>query len=185
MARTRIVLLYKPYGFLSQFTPEGDRQGLSRFGLPAGVYAAGRLDFDSEGLLLLTDDGALARRLTDPRLGHPRSYWVQVEKIPDAAALEKLERGVELSDGRTRPCRAALLSAPPDLPPRAPPVRERASIPTAWLDMTLREGRNRQVRRMTAAVGHPTLRLARHAIGKLTLQGLAPGRWRWVERGEL
>jgi 23S rRNA pseudouridine2457 synthase len=183
--RARIVLLNKPYGALSQFTSEGGKPSLARFGLPAGVYAAGRLDHDSEGLLLLTDDGALVRRLTDPRHGHPRTYWAQVERLPDAAALRRLARGVDLADGRTLPSRARLLDADPDLPPRDPPIRVRATVPTAWLELTLTEGRNRQVRRMTAAVGHPTLRLVRCAIGRLTLKGLAPGKWRWVERAEL
>lgn len=185
MAKARVVLLNKPYGVLSQFTPADGKPGLSRFGLPSGVYAAGRLDHDSEGLLLLTDDGGLARRLTDPSRGHPRTYWVQVERVPDAAALAALARGVPLSDGRTRPCRVRLLPEEPPLPPRDPPIRARLTVPTAWLEMTLTEGRNRQVRRMTAAVGHPTLRLARCAIGPLRLEGLPPGKWRWVERGEL
>lgn len=185
MAKARVVLLNKPYGFVSQFTAEGEHPGLRRFGLPAGVYPAGRLDHDSEGLLLLTDDGGLARRLTDPRFGHPRTYWAQVERAPDEAALAKLRAGVVLSDGRTRPCRVRLLPSDPELPPRDPPIRTRASVPTAWLELTLAEGRNRQVRRMTAAVGHPTLRLVRAAIGKLALADLAPGAWRWVDRSEL
>jgi 23S rRNA pseudouridine2457 synthase len=185
VARARVVLLNKPYGVLSQFTSEGGKPGLSRFGLPAGVYPAGRLDHDSEGLLLLTDDGALVRRLTDPRRGHPRVYWAQVERVPGDDALARLTRGVDLPDGKTLPARARLLEAAPDLPPRDPPIRARATVPTSWLELTLTEGRNRQVRRMTAAVGHPTLRLVRCAIGKLTLKGLAPGQWRWVERAEL
>lgn len=185
MAKARHVLFHKPYGVLTQFSGSGERPTLARFGLPAGVYPAGRLDHDSEGLLLLTDDGGLARRLTDPRRGHPRTYWVQVEKIPDAEALTKLARGLVLNDGKTLPCRVRLLEGEPDLPPRDPPIRERRSIPTAWLEMTLTEGRNRQVRRMTAAVGHPTLRLVRAAIGNLRIAGLAQGAWRWVDRREL
>lgn len=185
MAKARVVLLYKPYGFLSQFTAADGRPGLSRFGLPAGVYPAGRLDHDSEGLLLLTDDGGLAHRLTDPRRGHPRAYWAQVERVPSDEALAELARGVALSDGRTRPCRVKRLDPEPDLPPRDPPIRRRANVPTCWLELVLTEGRNRQVRRMTAAVGHPTLRLVRARIGALTLAGLAPGQWRWVERAEL
>ena len=145
-----------------------------------GVYAAGRLDHDSEGLLLLTDDGALAHALTDPRLAHPRSYWAQVEGVPDEAALRALAAGVLVQGRRTRPCRARRLREEPALPPRPVPIRERRRIPTAWLELELAEGRNRQVRRMTAAVGHPTLRLVRAAIGPLRLAelGLAPGEWR-------
>lgn len=185
MAKLRIVLLNKPYGVLSQFSALERKTTLSRFSLPAGVYPAGRLDHDSEGLLLLTDDGALAHRLTDPRLGHPRTYWAQVERIPDAEALQKLARGLLLADGKTLPCKVRLLEAEPDLPPRDPPIRFRLNVPTAWIELTLKEGRNRQVRRMTAAVGHPTLRLVRAGIGNLTLKGLEPGKWRWVDRREL
>ena len=176
----RVILFYKPYGVLSQFTEHDSHSGLAGFGLPAGVYAAGRLDRDSEGLLLLTDDGRLQRRLTDPRFGHPRTYWAQVEGSPAPPALRRLEQGVVLSDGLTRPCRARLLAAVPELPPRDPPIRSRKSVPTAWLELVLTEGRNRQVRRMTAAVGLPTLRLVRSAIGRLSLAGLAPGAWRQV-----
>jgi 23S rRNA pseudouridine2457 synthase len=176
----RVILFNKPYGVLSQFTDQDGHPGLSGFGLPPGVYAAGRLDRDSEGLLLLTDDGALVRRLTDPRFGHPRTYWAQVEGAVTAPALQRLARGVRLSDGPTRPCRARLLEAEPHLPPRDPPIRLRKSVPTAWLELVLTEGRNRQVRRMTAAVGLPTLRLVRSAIGRLSLAGLAPGAWRQV-----
>ena len=176
----QVILFYKPYGVLSQFTAHDGHPGLAGFGLPAGVYAAGRLDRDSEGLLLLTDDGRLQRRLTDPRFAHPRTYWAQVEGTPAAQALQRLARGVTLSDGPTRPCRARLLAAAPDLPPRDPPIRYRKSVPTAWLELVLTEGRNRQVRRMTAAVGLPTLRLVRCAIGRLSLAGLAPGAWRQV-----
>jgi len=185
VAKTRIVLLNKPYGFLSQFTAEGGKPSLSRFGLPAGIYPAGRLDYDSEGLLILTDDGTLNHRLTDPRFGHPRTYWAQVERVPDEAALERLAKGLLLADGKTLPCKVQLLETEPDLPPRDPPIRVRLSVPTAWIELTLKEGKNRQVRRMTAAIGHPTMRLVRAAIGKLTLKGLAPGQWRWVERNEL
>lgn len=174
----RVILFHKPYGVLSQFTPRDGHPGLAGFGLPAGVYAAGRLDRDSEGLLLLTDDGRLAGRLTDPRFAHPRTYLAQVEGEPEAEALRRLARGVVLSDGPTRPCRVRLLAAAPELPPRDPPIRFRKSVPTAWLELVLTEGRNRQVRRMTAAVGLPTLRLVRSAIGRYTLEGLAPGAWR-------
>ena len=185
MAKTRIVLLYKPYGTVSQFTESEGKATLARYSLPTGIYPAGRLDHDSEGLLLLTDDGGLNHRLTDPKKGHPRTYWVQVERVPDEAALQKLRRGVELADGKTLPCLAKVLDAEPDLPPRDPPIRHRLNVPTAWLELTLTEGRNRQVRRMTAAVGHPTLRLVRSGIGRLTLKGLAPGKWRWVDRREV
>jgi len=185
VAKTRIVLLNKPYGVLSQFTAKDENPGLSRFSLPSGIYPAGRLDHDSEGLLLLTDDGGLNRRLTDPRRGHPRTYWVQVERIPDDETLKKLSRGLVLADGPTLPCKVRRLDAEPDLPPRDPPIRFRINVPTAWLEMTLTEGRNRQVRRMTAAVGHPTLRLVRAGIGRLTLKGLEPGKWRWVDRAEV
>lgn len=185
MAKTRIVALNKPYGFLTQFTSKDEKPGLSKFGLPAGVYPAGRLDHDSEGLLLLTDDGGLVHRLTDPRRGHPRVYWAQVERVPTPEALKKLSSGLVLSDGRCQPCKVRLLEAEPELPPRNPPIRFRLNVPTAWIEMTMTEGRNRQVRRMTAAVGHPTLRLVRAAIGKVQLKDLEPGKWRWVDRREL
>lgn len=172
-----LVAFYKPYGVLSQFSDEDGHPGLSRFGLPKNVYSCGRLDRDSEGLLLLSDDGELVHRLTDPRFGHPRTYWAQVERVPDEAALEALAAGPKLADGPTRPCKARLIEEPA-LPPRDPPIRARRNIPTAWIELTLTEGRNRQVRRMTAAVGFPTLRLVRSAIGDITLAGLAPGKWK-------
>lgn len=162
---------------LSQFTPEAGREGLSAYVQVPGVYAAGRLDADSEGLLLLTDDGALQHRLTDPRHKLEKIYWVQVEGIPDDAALRALAGGVELQDGRTRSCKVQRIDEPA-VGPRDPPIRFRKNIPTAWLEMRLREGRNRQVRRMTASVGHPTLRLVRYAIDRWTLDGLSPGQWR-------
>ena len=169
----------KPYGVLCQFTDRGTppRPTLAGFGLPPAVYAAGRLDFDSEGLLLLTDDGVLAHRLTDPRHKQPKTYWVQVEGYPSDAQLEALRRGVQLNDGPTLPAQARCIEAP-SLWPRDPPVRFRKTVPDAWIELTLREGRNRQVRRMTAAVGLPTLRLVRVAIGAHRLDGLAPGAWR-------
>ena len=169
----------KPYGVLCQFTDRGTppRPTLAGFGLPPAVYAAGRLDFDSEGLLLLTDDGVLAHRLTDPRHKQPKTYWAQVEGDPSDAQLEALRRGVPLNDGPTLPAQARRIEAP-SLWPRDPPVRFRKTVPDAWIELTLREGRNRQVRRMTAAVGLPTLRLVRVAIGAHRLDGLAPGAWR-------
>jgi 23S rRNA pseudouridine2457 synthase len=173
-----LVAFNKPHGVLCQFTDRSvpPRRTLAGFGLPAGVYPAGRLDFDSEGLLLLTDDGALAHRLTDPRHKQPKTYWVQVEGDPGEAQLQALREGVRLNDGPTLPAQARRIDAPA-LWPRDPPVRFRKSIPDAWLELTIREGRNRQVRRMTAAVGLPTLRLVRVGVGDTALGDLAPGRW--------
>jgi len=178
----RLVLFNKPYGVLSQFTDagsEGARLTLSAFVAVPGVYPAGRLDRDSEGLLLLTDDGRLQARIADPRFKLPKTYLVQVEGEADEAQLERLRRGVMLKDGMTLPAQAERI-APPELWPRDPPVRFRKSVPDCWIALTLREGRNRQVRRMTAAVGLPTLRLVRWQIGEWTLDGLAPGEWREV-----
>jgi 23S rRNA pseudouridine2457 synthase len=176
----RLILFNKPFGVLSQFTDRagaGARATLSDHIALPGVYPAGRLDRDSEGLLLLTDDGRLQARIADPRFKLAKTYLAQVEGIPDDAALERLRRGVVLKDGPTRPAEAERI-APPAIWPRDPPIRVRQSVPDSWLRLTLREGRNRQVRRMTAAVGHPTLRLVRWSIGDWTLQGLAPGEWR-------
>lgn len=176
-----LILFNKPYGVLSQFTDrEGGRPTLADFIKLPDVRPAGRLDFDSEGLLLLTDDGRVHARIADPRHKMPKCYWVQVEGEPDAAALAALREGVVLRDGPTRPAQARLMAEPAGLWPRDPPIRYRAAIPTAWLELTIREGRNRQVRRMTAAVGHPTLRLIRGSIGPWNLDGLAPGQWRSV-----
>jgi 23S rRNA pseudouridine2457 synthase len=171
---------------LSRFTPTAGHASLAELGLPVGVYPVGRLDHDSEGLLLLTDDGALAHRLTDPRYAHPRRYWAQVEGVPDAAALRALEHGVEIQGQKTRPARVRALAAEPELPARPVPIRFRRAKPTSWLELELGEGRNRQVRRMTAAVGHPTLRLVRIAIGPLCLEalGLSPGGWRALRAQE-
>ncbi|HRD64526.1 MAG TPA: pseudouridine synthase [Candidatus Competibacter sp.] len=178
---SRLVLFNKPYGVLSQFTDASERPTLADHLPVPGVYVAGRLDRDSEGLLALTDDGALQARISHPRHKQPKTYWAQVEGVPDEADLESLRQGVELSDGRTLPADAQRIAEPAQLWPRDPPIRYRAAIPTAWLAITLREGRNRQIRRMTAAVGHPTLRLIRYRIGAWTLDGLAPGQWRELE----
>ncbi len=176
----QLVLFNKPYGVLSQFTPEGRWRGLKDFIDLPGVYVAGRLDADSEGLLLLTSDGKLQARIADPRFKMEKTYWVQVEGVPDEAALQALRLGVQLNDGPTRPAGVRLLEPAPALWQREPPIRVRQAIPTTWLELVIREGRNRQVRRMTAAVGLPTLRLVRVAIGPYTLDGLAPGAWRSV-----
>lgn len=173
----RLLRFNKPYGVLSQFTPEGRWRGLQDFIDVPGVYVAGRLDADSEGLLLLTDDGALQARISDPRHKMEKTYWVQVEGIPDEAALQALRHGVQLGDGPTLPARARRLEPPPALWERDPPIRVRQNIPDCWIELIIREGRNRQVRRMTAAVGHPTLRLVRAAIGPYALDGLEPGGW--------
>ena len=184
--RNRSFLLNKPYGVLSQFTSEGGRPTLSQFGpFPGDVYAAGRLDADSEGLLLLTNDGSLKHFLTEPRFGHPRTYLVQVERVPESGALERLRRGVLIQGVKTRPASVTLLDREPDVPARPVPIRFRKNVPTAWLEITLHEGRNRQVRRMTAAVGFPTLRLIRIRIGTLSIQGLRPGEWREVREEEI
>jgi 23S rRNA pseudouridine2457 synthase len=177
-----LIAFNKPYGVLCQFTDRGvpARRTLAEFGLPAGVYAAGRLDFDSEGLLLLTDEGTLAHRLTNPAHKQPKTYWVQVEGSPTQPQLTQLRAGLELRDGPTRPAEARVIE-PPTLWPRDPPVRTRLTVPDAWLELILREGRNRQARRMTAAVGLPTLRLVRMAIGSHQLNGLLPGQWRRVD----
>jgi 23S rRNA pseudouridine2457 synthase len=174
-----LLAFHKPYGVLSQFTPEpGSRwRTLADFSLPPGVYALGRLDADSEGLLLLSDEPGLNSRLLDPIHGHPREYWAQVERHPAEADLARLARGIDLGDDRTRPCRVARLEPPPPVPPRDPPVRFRKNVPDCWLSLELSEGKNRQVRRMTAAIGHPTLRLLRVRVGNYRLGALAAGRW--------
>jgi 23S rRNA pseudouridine2457 synthase len=172
-----LIRFNKPYGVLSQFTPEGRWRGLQDFITLPGVYVAGRLDADSEGLLLLTDDGKLQARIADPRFKLEKTYWAQVEGLPDEAALQSLRLGVQLNDGPTLPASARLVEPPPAVWEREPPIRVRQNKPTAWVELIIREGRNRQVRRMTAAVGHPTLRLVRAAIGSYTLDGLAPGTW--------
>ncbi|MEX3956885.1 pseudouridine synthase [Trinickia sp. EG282A] len=176
----RLIALNKPFGTICQFSPHETRASLADWVELPGVYPAGRLDADSEGLLLLTDDGALQARIAEPRHKLVKRYWAQVEGLPDEAALEALARGVDLGDYVTGPCRAVAIEAPASLWPRVPPVRYRAAIPTTWIELALTEGKNRQVRRMTAAVGFPTLRLVRVGIGALDLfaLGLEPGKWR-------
>ncbi len=190
-ARTQAPLVYqylifnKPYDVLCQFTDrEGDRATLKDYIPVPEVYPVGRLDRDSEGLLLLTNHGALQHRLINPRFAHPRTYWVQIERIPSEADLDRLRTGLVIQGERTRPAEVRRLQAEPELPPRVPPIRDRKSVPTCWLEMVLREGRNRQVRRMTAAIGYPTLRLVRVAIGPLQLRDLAPGEWRSLSLAE-
>jgi len=180
----RTLIFNKPYGVVSQFTPLGGHRTLAEFGFPKGVNPAGRLDHDSEGLLLLTGDGGLQHRLCEPRYAHPRTYLAQVERVPDTNALARLEKGLLLKDGPTKQCKAALVPDP-NLPPRVPPVRYRKTVPTAWVELTLTEGRNRQVRRMMAEVGFPVLRLFRSAIGSITTAGLEPGQWRELSSAEI
>ena len=174
-----LIAFNKPYGVLCQFSGEGAT--LADYIDVPGVYPAGRLDKDSEGLLLLTDDGALQARVSSPKFKLPKTYWALVEREPDGIALDRLRRGVELDGKLTRPAKARRIDAPENLWPRDPPVRYRKNVADAWLELTISEGRNRQVRRMTAAVGHPTLRLVRAAIGEFTLEDLAPGQWRRVQ----
>jgi 23S rRNA pseudouridine2457 synthase len=178
---SRLILFNKPFGVLTQFSASEGRPTLADYIPFPGVYAAGRLDADSEGLVVLTGDGGLQARIADPRHKLSKVYRVQVEGVPTDAALRQLEQGVDLVDFRTRPCQVSRISEPAGLWARTPPVRYRAAIPTSWLEIVLREGKNRQVRRMTARVGFPTLRLIRWAVGYWTLEGLAPGKWRELE----
>ena len=182
-----VIAFHKPYGVLCQFTQDQPGQRtLADFGFPPGVYPVGRLDLDSEGLLLLTDEAGFNNRLLDPKTAHPRTYWAQVEGIPEDDAVRRLIRGgLEIQGYRTRPCGAKLLDPSPEVPPRDPPVRFRMAIPTSWLELRLTEGKNRQVRRMTAAVGHPTLRLIRREIGGFSGNGIAEGTWKTLDAGEI
>jgi 23S rRNA pseudouridine2457 synthase len=186
IVRPVLLAFHKPYGVLSQFTPEpGSRwRTLAEFKLPKVVYPLGRLDADSEGLLLLTDEPELNSQLLDPEQRHPREYLAQVERVPSPTSLARLERGVQLGSFRTLPCRAHLLAAEPNLPPRDPPIRYRKNVPDAWLSLALVEGKNRQVRRMTAAIGHPTLRLIRVRIGKFPIGELRAGEWKELSVAE-
>ncbi|MBU6400901.1 MAG: pseudouridine synthase [Verrucomicrobia bacterium] len=180
-----LLAFHKPFGVLSQFTPDGSpNRALSEFGLPARVYPLGRLDADSEGLLLLSDEPALNQQLLEPRRGHRRVYWAQIEHHPTYQTLLQLTQGVRIQNHRTRPGRAWVLEPQPDVPPRVPPIRFRKAVPTCWIALELVEGKNRQVRRMTAALGHPTLRLIRVRIGAFELGALAPGQWRILTHAE-
>jgi len=180
-----LIAFNKPYGVLSQFTPDGSaNRPLAEFGFPKGVYPIGRLDADSEGLLLLSDEPDWNSRLLEPRHAHEREYWAQVERIPTAAALAKLSHGVLVQGRKTLPCRAWLLEPQPTVPPRIPPIRFRKSVPDIWIGLELIEGKNRQVRRMTAAIGHPTLRLLRVRIGRFVLADLPAGQWRILPPAE-
>lgn len=178
-----LIAFHKPYGVLTQFTPEpgSPHRTLAAFHFPPGVYAIGRLDADSEGLLLLSDERTLNARLLHPHQGHRRLYWAQVENVPSDESLRTLERGVVIAGHRTLPCRARRLEPPPALPPREPPIRQRKNVPDCWIALELTEGKNRQVRRMTAAIGHPTLRLVRVRIGGFDLGSLASGEWRTLD----
>ena len=172
----------KPYGVLSRFTSDGSaNRTLADFGFPKGVYPLGRLDADSEGLLLLSDETALNQRLLQPGRGHPREYWAQVDRIPDVTRLARLSEGITIQQHATRPCRAWILEPQPNVPPREPPIRFRKTVPSCWIGLELSEGKNRQVRRMTAAIGHPTLRLVRVRIGRLRLYDLALEQGKWSE----
>jgi 23S rRNA pseudouridine2457 synthase len=175
----------KPYGVLSQFTGEKLDETLAKFGFPKDVYAAGRLDKDSEGLLILSNDGAFIDTLISPKSDKEKTYWVQVERIPDAEALFKLSRGVIIEDYKTKPCKVKILEPQPEIAGRNPPVRFRQSIPTCWLEISISEGKNRQVRKMTASVGFPTLRLIRVRAGKYNLGDLKPGEWKEIKKSEV
>jgi len=177
----RYILFYKPFAVLSQFSSESGKQTLKDYlTLPKDIYPVGRLDYDSEGLLLLTNDNVIKNKLTDPTVGYPKTYCAQVERVPDNAALEKLRKGIIIEGVKTKPAEIELLSHDPLFPQRSTPIRFRKNVPTAWITLVLREGRNRQVRKMTAAVGHPTLRLVRIKIGNIDIGDLSPGQWKEI-----
>tara|TARA_Y100000385_G_C12962967_1_gene580582 strand:- start:223 stop:780 length:558 start_codon:yes stop_codon:yes gene_type:complete len=184
MKKYSYIAFYKPFGVLCQFTTDDDTKTLADFNLPKDVYPAGRLDKDSEGLLFLTDDGIFNQKVANPKSEKEKIYWVQVEKVPTSEDLIKLSKGVIIKGYKTRPCKAKLIESP-TIPERVPPIRERKAIPTAWLEMKICEGKNRQVRRMTAAIGFPTLRLIRVGIGKLRIDGMQPGQWKEVNHKEV
>ncbi|MBL7995436.1 pseudouridine synthase [bacterium] len=179
------ILFYKPYGVHSQFTSDACQVTLKSFGFPKGVYSVGRLDADSEGLLILTDDGQFKHLLIEPKYDHPRTYAVQVENIPEERSMESLRGGIVIDGKKTKPAQVRFLNPDPLFPPRPKPIRRRANIPTCWIEIILTEGRNKQIRRMTAAVGHPTLRLVRTHILSLNLDGLSPGEWRYILKDEV
>lgn len=181
----RYILFHKPYGVLSQFTPEDGARALSEFGLPEGVYPAGRLDKDSEGLLLLTDDGPLIEKLLNPKNEKPKTYWALVERVPTEEELERMRRGLRIEDYTTRPCDVKILDPQPQVPPRDPPVRFRKTVIDVWIELTIVEGKNRQVRKMTAAINHPTLRLIRKSILNLKLDDLPSGQWKEIQKSDL
>jgi len=181
----RYIIFNKPYDVLSQFTPEVGAKSLAEFGLPKDVYPAGRLDKDSEGLLLLTDDGPLIEKLLNPKNEKPKTYWVLVERIPTEEELQKMRDGLKIEDYTTRPCQVKILDPQPDVPPRDPPVRFRKTVQDIWIEVRIVEGKNRQVRKMTAAIGHPTLRLIRIKMANLDLSGLSPGEWMEIPKSEI
>jgi len=182
---SRYIIFYKPYGVLSQFTPEDGARSLAEFNLPKDIYAAGRLDKDSEGLLLLTDDGPLIDKLLHPRNDKTKTYWVLVERIPTDEELAKMRQGLTIEDYVTKPCQVKILDPQPDIPPRDPPVRLRKIVQDIWIEIQISEGKNRQVRKMTAAIGHPTLRLIRMRLGNLELGKLTPGEWKEINKAEV
>lgn len=181
----RYIIFNKPYDVLSQFTPEDGAKSLAEFGLPKDVYPAGRLDKDSEGLLLLTDDGPLIEKLLNPKNEKPKTYWVLVERVPTEEELQKMRDGLKIEDYTTRPCQVKILDPQPDVPPRDPPVRFRKTVQDIWIEVRIVEGKNRQVRKMTAAIGHPTLRLIRMKMANLDLSGLSPGEWMEIPKSEI